>query len=108
MNGRRLIGYVHVDGAVYGPDDTVPPQAARQIGDHAWTDTAEPAEMPTGEGDGGSKDEAPPRSGRGSGVEAWLAFAEQHDVDTDSDMSRDDVIAACEAAGVVEPEQPKV
>lgn len=47
---------------------------------------------------------APPRAGRGSGLEAWLRFAEAHGVGVDSDMSRDDVIAACEAAGVTTPE----
>lgn len=105
MSGRRLIAYVHVDGVPYGPGDKVPPAVAKKIGDHAWTDADEvPAQ--DAEGSGGDV-EAPPRSGRGSGVDAWLAFAEQHGVGTDSDMSRDDVIAACEAAGVVAPEQPK-
>lgn len=107
---RRLIGYVHVDGVAYGPDDEVPAKVAKRIGEHAWTDADSPAEVPTptptGAGDG-SGDEAPPRSGRGSGIEAWLAFAKQHDVEVDANASRDDVIAACEAAGVVEPEQPK-
>lgn len=103
---RRLIAYVHVDGVAYGPDDKVPAKVAERIGAHAWADADEPAEAPTPTGGGdGSKGEAPPpRTGRGSGIEAWLAFAEQHDVDTDSDMTRDDVIAACEAADVIEPE----
>jgi hypothetical protein len=46
----------------------------------------------------------PSRSGRGSGLEAWRVFAESRGVATDSDMSRDDIIAACERAGVVSTE----
>ncbi|WP_405911362.1 hypothetical protein OG529_04390 [Streptomyces longwoodensis] len=120
MSERRLIGYVHVDGDRYGPDDQVPAEVAKRIGDHAWTDSGEvrgedgpetlsfsgPGEdqdQDQGQGEG----EAPPRSGRGSGIEAWRAFAEEHGVGIDEGMTRDDVIAACEAAGVVEPEQPK-
>ncbi|AKY02177.1 head-tail connector protein [Streptomyces phage SF1] len=106
MTARRLIAYVHVAGAVYGPGDDVPPEAARRIGAHAWA---------TGDdqGDGGEQQlgdqapapsEAPPRSGRGSGAEAWRRFAEQHDVEVPADATREDVIAACEAAGVIDPE----
>jgi hypothetical protein len=105
---RRLIAYVHVDGVPYGPDDEVPPKVAKRIGDHAWTDTDSTIEAPTptGAGDGWG-DEAPPRSGRGSGVEAWRAYAEQHDVEVAAEASREEIIAACEAAELVEPEQPK-
>lgn len=46
----------------------------------------------------------PARSGRGSSVEAWRKFAEQHDVDVAADATRDDIIAACEAAGVIPAE----
>lgn len=97
---RRLIAYVHVAGAVYGPGDEVPPEVAKRIGAHAWADGDQ------GDGDEPpAPSEAPPRSGRGSGVEAWRTFAEAHGVDTADEMSRDDVIAACEAAGVIEPEE---
>ncbi|MGA5489566.1 hypothetical protein ACPCK1_17640 [Streptomyces pseudogriseolus] len=103
---RRLIAYVHVDGKAYGPDSDVPADVAKRIGAHAWTDADSPAEVPTPTGaGGGSGDEAPPRSGRGSGVEAWRAYAEQHDVEVAADASREDIIAACEAAGVVEREE---
>lgn len=30
-SGKRLATYVHVDGAVYGPDDEVPAEVAEQI-----------------------------------------------------------------------------
>ncbi|MDX3027480.1 hypothetical protein [Streptomyces scabiei] len=46
----------------------------------------------------------PARSGKGSGLEVWRSFAERNGVGVDSDMSRDDIIAACERAGVVSTE----
>ncbi|MEU9470425.1 hypothetical protein AB0D78_28175 [Streptomyces avermitilis] len=46
----------------------------------------------------------PSRSGKGSGTEAWRTFAESKGVGVGSDMSRDDIIAACEQAGVVSSE----
>lgn len=46
----------------------------------------------------------PSRSGKGSGLEAWRSFAESKGVGVDSTMSRDDIIAACEQAGVVSSE----
>lgn len=100
---RRLIAYVHVDGVAYGPDDTVPPKVAKRIGDHAWTGDQDDAAAPVDTS--GGDVEAPPRSGRGSGIEAWQAFAEKHGVGTDSDMTRDDIIAACEAAELIEREE---
>lgn len=116
---RRLIAHVHIDGVTYGPGSTVPPKVAKRIGDHAWTSDADqdaPAEIaspagamqsagqPVGDGSG-SDIEAPPRSGRGSGVEAWRAFAEQHEVEVAADASREDIIAACEAAELIEREE---
>lgn len=107
MTERRLIGYVHVDGTRYGPDDEVPPAVAKRIGSHAWADADSSAEPPAPAGVGGSgqTDEAPPRSGRGSGVEAWRAYAEQHDLDVAADASREDIIAAAEGAGLIEREE---
>ncbi|GAA3527816.1 hypothetical protein [Streptomyces osmaniensis] len=111
MTERRLIGYVHVDGTRYGPDDEVPPAVAKRIGSHAWADAdssaGAPAPAGVGVGVGGSRqtDEAPPRSGRGSGVEAWRAYAEQHDLDVAADASREDIIAAAEGAGLIEREE---
>ncbi|MFJ8855243.1 hypothetical protein [Streptomyces sp. NPDC102437] len=99
---RRLIAYVHVDGVAYGPDDRIPAAALRKIGDHAFADADDQDD--SGDGSGGDV-EAPPRSGRGSGVEAWRAFAEQHDVEVAAAASREDIIAACEAADVVEREE---
>lgn len=42
----------------------------------------------------------PRRSGAGSGREAWAAYAEVHHVPVDPAATRDDIIAALEAAGV--------
>jgi hypothetical protein len=114
---RRLNTHVHVAGAWYGPDDTVPDDVAGKIGDHAWADDdqddggtvgfTDPADGDQGNGGEGGGVEAPPRSGRGSGVEAWRTFAEQNALDVADDASREDIIAAAEQAGLVEPEQPK-
>lgn len=103
---RQLIAYVHVDGVPYGPGDEIPAAALRQIGDHCFADTdAEVDDAGTNGDDSGGDVEAPPRSGRGSGVEAWRQFAEQHAVEVAPDASREDIIAACEAAEVVEREE---
>lgn len=47
--GRRLVGFVHVDGQVYGPDSDVPAEVAKQITNpNAW-----------GESEADAKGEAP-------------------------------------------------
>lgn len=117
MSGKQLVAHVHVRdlagrAVAFGPGDGVPTWARKQISNpKAWGE-GEPAEpAPTspptsaGDGEGEGSLEAPPRSGKGSGVEAWRAFAERKGVDVDQDASREDVIAACEAAGVVEREE---
>lgn len=49
-----------------------------------------------------SEDEVPvpPKGGAGSGVQAWASYAQANDVELTEGMTRDDIIAACEAAGV--------
>lgn len=103
--GRRLTAYVHAGGRWYGPDDDVPAEVARQIGDHAWSDDPAIQRPPAPTGAGGRAVDVPPRSGRGSGIEAWRRYAERHGVDAGPDMSREDIIAACERAGVIEREE---
>lgn len=44
----------------------------------------------------------PPRAGRGSGLTAWQVFAAAAGVDLDDDMTRDDIIAACDLAGAIQ------
>ena len=50
-------------------------------GDHLWSDV-------------------PTRSGAGSGREAWVAYAEQSGVTFEDDATRDEIVAALDAAGV--------
>jgi hypothetical protein len=47
-----------------------------------------------------SSDGPPPHAGKGSGAKVWAAYAESNGVDVEADASRDDIIAACEEAGV--------
>lgn len=96
MAAKKLVTYVNVDGQVYGPDDDVPADIAKEITNpKAWgegsTDAAGTA----------ASDGPPPRSGKGSGIDAWTAYAASFDppVEVADDASRDDVIAAIEAAG---------
>ncbi|WP_329151223.1 hypothetical protein OIU91_28385 [Streptomyces sp. NBC_01456] len=112
MSEQQLVATVHVRDlqgrtVVLEPGDDVPAWAVRQITNpKAWVevvDTVDVAQAPTPPGAGGV--EAPPRSGKGSGVEAWRSFADRKGVDVDQDATREDVIAACEAAGVVEREE---
>lgn len=93
---RRLNTFVHinVDGETrsYGPDDDVPADVAKRITNtDAWEDAAAAATD-----EGGS--EEPPRSGAGSGKDAWKAYADNLGVDYDDDATRDDIIAAVDAA----------
>lgn len=44
----------------------------------------------------------PPRAGRGASLEAWQRYAIQADVAVEDGMTRDDIIAACELAGVID------
>lgn len=83
----------------FGPGDDVPAWARKAITNPlAWGEEPE-AEKPRVPADDGS-DGPPPQGGPGSGRPAWAAYAAKHDVDVDSDWSRDDIIAALEKAGV--------
>ncbi|MGO4630502.1 hypothetical protein AB4225_06095 [Streptomyces sp. 2RAF24] len=109
---KRLIAYVHVDGQAYGPGDKLPAAVAKRIGAHAFASDVD---------EGGREDqedleissnvqrtlEVPPRSGRGSGVEAWRDFLSRHEIAADPDATRDDLIAAAEQSGLIEPEPPQ-
>lgn len=113
MSGKQLAAHVHVRDlagrtAVFGPGDAVPAWARKQIRNpKAWGGDepadSSPVEVPVPVGAGDL--EAPPRSGKGSGAAEWRAFAERKGVDVDQDATREDVIAACEAAGAVEREE---
>jgi hypothetical protein len=45
--------------------------------------------------------EPPPRAGRGSSLKAWQSWADDAEVSYDAADDRDDIIAACELAGVL-------
>jgi hypothetical protein len=106
MAKKTLVAHTYAmkDGKAvwFEPGDTVPDWAAGQLTNpKLYEDGGEKAAGP--EEGGGAQ--APPRSGRGSGVEAWRAFAQGHGVGLDDGMSREDIIAACEQAGLVEQEE---
>lgn len=42
----------------------------------------------------------PPKGGPGSGRDAWAAYAAEHDVEVPADASREDIVAALDAADV--------
>lgn len=76
-----VTGDVHYVAAGEVPDDDV----AALLGEHLFTEP---------------DSDIPPRSGKGSGAPAWAAYAGDNGVDVDPDASRDDIIAALEAASV--------
>lgn len=55
---------------------------------------------PVEDGGGGDGEAPPPRSGPGSGAPAWREYAARNGVEVAPDESRDDVIAALDAAKV--------
>ncbi len=93
----RLAGFVYAvgpdgSGQWFGPDTEWPDWVAGVVTNpKAWVDGQVP-EVETGQGG------PPPRSGRGSGLDEWKAYAELIGVTVDSEASRDDVIAAVDAA----------
>jgi hypothetical protein len=94
MAGGKLAVYVHVHGPdgsrAFGPDDEVPAEWAKLINNPAvWAEAPESEEEPN---------EAPPRSGAGSGLEAWRAYAESLGIEIGEDATRDEIIAAVDAA----------
>lgn len=54
----------------------------------------------SGSESGKSASGVPPRKGPGSGVDAWADYALDKEVEIEQGMSRDEIIAACEKAGV--------
>jgi hypothetical protein len=124
VNTRRLATWVVLDGKAYGPHhDLTAEQAARITNPLAWSndppsssDDAEAAltvdshsvERPEATHQpavlGVADVVVPPRAGRGSSVEAWETFAAAHQVAIPAGADRAAIIAACEGAGLVEPQ----
>ncbi|AXH89412.1 hypothetical protein [Micromonospora aurantiaca] len=72
-----------------------------ELGDDDGSD--ESAQAPTGSPEGGpegGQDGPPPKGGAGSGAPAWREYAASNEVEVPADASREDVIAALDAAGV--------
>lgn len=94
----RLATYVHLrtdDGKfhAFGPDDDLPDWVVTRLADNprVWAEGEEPDAQSSG---------IPPKKGRGASRDAWAAYAAANDVETAEDASRDDIIAALDAAGV--------
>lgn len=83
---------------VISPGDPIPGWALDKIDAHCFVDGEKPkAGSKAAEPD---NDGPPPQSGKGSGKDAWVAYAEANDVEVADDATKDDIIAACESAGV--------
>lgn len=127
MSGRVLTANVWVEDRLYTVGMTrgvgVPDDVAAKIGDHAWSQPVEDTDTVAGgvsgagpEADPGTASGAadaaedaaegpvageqvePPRAGRGSSRDAWAAYAATVGVTVGADDTRDDIIAAVDAA----------
>lgn len=102
----KLVTYVHVrdsDGvvSVFGPGDTIPAWASKQITNpKAWDTAPEVVEDLSGSGAGAVDVPVPARGGKGSGLPKWQAYAKFKGYEFDDDATREDIIAALEADGV--------
>lgn len=81
------------------PAPAAPPGRDDEDEEGVPVEVTEPAPDPT------SLPDPPPRAGRGSSEQAWRAYAALVGVTTPDGAGRDDIIAACEAAGVIEPRE---
>jgi hypothetical protein len=83
------------------PGDEVPAWAEKRMGDHCFEgggdEFDEDGQHPAA--GGGGDVPLPPQSGRGSSTDKWAAYAESNGVDVEG-LDRDEIIAACEEAGV--------
>lgn len=85
------------------PGDDVPEWAAKQITNPlAWGDEPERAEVAVGSGGAGRQesDGPPPQGGSGASRQNWADYAAANGVEVESDWKREDIIAACEKAGI--------
>lgn len=94
-------------------EDALPEWAAQRLeGSPAWFDQAgdipvprippdAPAGPPEPQAPPAVVGRVPPRHGRGSSLAHWAEFADANGVNIGEGMSRDDVIAACEDAGLL-------
>ena len=102
----RLRTYVHLtdeegQAVVFGPSSDVPQWAVEKITNpDCW---AEEEALPEPEPEPEPEDvEEPPRGGPKASKAVWLKFAAAKGVEVPDSASRDDIVAACVAAGVIE------
>lgn len=106
MAGRKLAYTVSVqddDGDMhsFGPSDTVPAWAQKAITNPgAWEDGESNADAGAGPAAAGDTPAIPPKGGAGSAAENWRGYARSQGVDVAEDATREDVVAALEAAGI--------
>lgn len=116
----RLICFVHVaddkgDVQAFGPGSTVPEWARKKITNpNVWASQAPvqtveavvvpggAASMPSAAGGtgGAALDGPPPQGGAGASRQKWADYATSKGVTVEADWKREDIIAACELAGV--------
>lgn len=91
----------------FKPGDEAPEWLEAKVTNPAvWGDDAdedEPRSVPTSElepAEDDAEDTPPPLAGRGSGRDAWVTYAETNGVGVTDDMSRDDIVKACELAEI--------
>jgi hypothetical protein len=97
---RKLNTHVHVDGKVYGPDDDVPADVAKQITNpDVWDggDADGNADSDTTGESGDTEVVEPPRGGPGSSVSAWTEFAQSKNLDVPAGASAKDIQALWDA-----------
>lgn len=100
---RKLTTFVHVADEhgsmhVFGPGDEVPGWVEKAITNPDVWEGAEQASAPADPVV--TQDGPPPKGGAGSGAPAWREYAARNNVEVAEDASREDVVAALDAAGV--------
>ncbi|MFI1197702.1 hypothetical protein ACH4T9_31200 [Micromonospora sp. NPDC020750] len=85
-----------VEPAAEAPAETPADERARLLARLAELDQADEPGLDGSDGE----DNPPPKSGPGSGAPRWREYAARRRVEVPADASREDVVAALDAAGV--------
>lgn len=98
--GGEFAVHLMKDGVTHSflPGADVPGWAAKLITNPTVL-SGDPAVVTDGEPPGSSQG-PPPRAGKGSGLQPWAAYASANGVEFDANAGRDEIIGACEDAGV--------
>lgn len=90
-----------VDQRAYGGDDTPPVDDMVSVAEPSAPMIApDPEYVVDPPETSAASDDPPPQAGPGSSRAKWLDYADAHGVRMRDDASREDIIAACETAGV--------